>query len=92
MVRKCAPVIFGWLHSNFVISGPATTTVSVGLMLAGQFNPAGTVYIFGHRAATVEFWQARPYQWRPCQVRAAAAGAAFYSSKSRQDSALANLT
>jgi len=27
--------------SNFVISGPATTTVSVGLMLAGQFNPAG---------------------------------------------------
>ena len=32
--------------SNFVISGPSTTTTSVGLMLAGQFNPGGTVYIF----------------------------------------------
>jgi len=27
--------------SNFVISGPSTTTTSVGLMLAGQFNPGG---------------------------------------------------
>ena len=32
--------------SNFVISGPSTETTSVGLMLAGQFNPGGTVYIF----------------------------------------------
>ena len=32
--------------SNFVISGPSTTTTSVGKMLAGQFNPGGTVYIF----------------------------------------------
>ena len=32
--------------SNFVISGPSTSTLSVGKMLAGQFNPGGTVYIF----------------------------------------------
>ena len=32
---------FSYLFSSFIISGPSTSSVSVGLMLAGNFNPAG---------------------------------------------------
>ena len=38
----------------------------------------------GVRAATANFWQARPSQWRPNQRRAVTATAAFYSAKFRQ--------
>ena len=37
-----------------------------------------------HRAATANFWQARPSQGRPHQYCATTAAAAFYSAKSRQ--------
>ena len=43
------------------------------------------------RAATANFLQARPPQWQPHQRRAAAAGAAFYSTKSRQGLGLGGL-
>ena len=43
-------------------------------------------------AATVDFWQARPPQWRPNHGSAAVAGVAFYSAKSSQDRGLADLT
>ena len=41
-------------------------------------------YSIDTRAATANFWQARLLQWGPHQQRAVAAGAAFYSAKSRQ--------
>ena len=43
------------------------------------------------RAATANFWQARPSQWLPHQRRAAVATAIFYSAKSRQGLGLGGL-
>ena len=43
------------------------------------------------KAATANFWQARPPQWRPHQRRVASAAAIFYSAKSRQGLALGGL-
>ena len=43
------------------------------------------------RAATANFWQARPPQWQPHQWGTAAAATAFYYAKFRQDLGLGGL-
>ena len=48
-------------------------------------------YLVGIRAATADFWQARPRQWQPHHRHATAAAAAFYYAKSRKALSLSGL-
>jgi hypothetical protein len=49
-------------------------------------------YIYWKVRPLIDFWQARPPQWRPHHWCVAAAIATLYSAKSRQDCSLAGLT
>ena len=53
---KAAKIFFlPFLFSTFVISGPSTSSVSVGLMLAGNFNPGGKEVSDGTQCLTDTF-------------------------------------
>jgi hypothetical protein len=46
---------FSYLFSTFIISGPSTSSVSVGLMIAGNFNPGGKEVTDGTQCLTDTF-------------------------------------
>ena len=48
-------IIFSYLFSTFIISGPSTSSVSVGKMLAGNFNPGGSEVTDGTQCLTDTF-------------------------------------
>ena len=48
-------LFFSYLFSTFIISGPSTSSVSVGLMIAGNFNPGGKEVTDGTQCLTDTF-------------------------------------